>query len=185
MLHHPPVAGAAAGALLAAYRPLLNGLAHRLAGRDSAGLGPDDLAQTGALALLRAAGQSDPEEPGFPTYARLRVEGAMRDAMRRTVGRRGQTRHMEELADPLALEMLPDPSLTPQEFLETSALSEAVEEAMTTLPERQQLVLRMSFERGMSQHEIADCLVISVSQVARLRSTALAALRAHLSCWQD
>jgi RNA polymerase sigma factor (sigma-70 family) len=171
--------------LLSAYRPLLNSLTNRLAGPDWAGHAAEDLAQTGAMALILAAGDVSPQNAAFPKYARLRVEGAMRDARRRTAGRAGKARPMAESFDVAVIEALPDEASDPYEVLENNALFAAIGKAVDLLPSRQKAILKLSFERSMTMEDIAEMLSLSVSQVGRLRSDALAALRVRLACWQD
>lgn len=59
----------------------------------------------------------------------------------------------------------------PAEAAELRSRREAVREAMTTLPEEQRAVLRLSYFRGMSQREIAEETEIPLGTVkSRMRS---------------
>lgn len=53
----------------------------------------------------------------------------------------------------------------------------AVKEAITTLNEREKLILTMRFYRGKTQMEVADEIGISQAQVSRLEKAALGSLR--------
>jgi RNA polymerase sigma factor for flagellar operon FliA len=70
-------------ALIEAYGPLVKYLAHRLACRLSASIGLEDLISAGALGLIDAIKTYDPTQAAsFKTYAKCRIQGAMRDYVR-------------------------------------------------------------------------------------------------------
>lgn len=71
--------------------------------------------------------------------------------------------------------------LNAEELLEKRAIKMALLQALEELPERQQLVLDLSFNRELSGREIAEILEISEGRVSQIKSEALKALRNKLS----
>ncbi|MEM7243701.1 MAG: FliA/WhiG family RNA polymerase sigma factor [Acidobacteriota bacterium] len=59
-------------------------------------------------------------------------------------------------------------------------LRDAVKEAVTNLPERQQLVLSLYYGEGMTMRDVGDVLAVTESRVSQLHSAAIRALRAQL-----
>lgn len=57
-------------------------------------------------------------------------------------------------------------------------------EAISTLPERERLVLSLYYEHDLNMDEIGAVLTLDKSTVCRLHGRALLALRAHLSGWK-
>jgi RNA polymerase sigma-B factor len=57
----------------------------------------------------------------------------------------------------------------------------SLEPALETLPERERQILRMRFEDGLTQTQIADKVGISQMHVSRLIRKSLARMRDHLT----
>lgn len=68
----------------------------------------------------------------------------------------------------------------PAALLEDREASGCVLRLLATLPEKQQEVLRLKFQGGLSYKEIAGVLGLSVSNVGFLIHTAIASLRERL-----
>ncbi|MEO8448902.1 MAG: sigma-70 family RNA polymerase sigma factor [Gemmatimonadota bacterium] len=75
----------------------------------------------------------------------------------------------------------PQPAVpTPADVLDRTELDQAVERAISALPERRRLAFLMARWEGLSHREIAEALGISPQTVANQLTTALADLRAVL-----
>lgn len=83
------------------FLPMVRKAAWHVQGASSKGLEIDDLMQIGLLALTDCARRhAGPGEDGFAAYAKLRVRGAMIDAIRRAVpGSRGSAARRRQDAD--------------------------------------------------------------------------------------
>ncbi len=68
--------------LVLRYRPLVDGAANDIYYKMSRAIEWDDLQQIGMLALVQAAEKFEDRGVGFASYAKLRVKGAMIDALR-------------------------------------------------------------------------------------------------------
>ncbi|HLR12091.1 MAG TPA: RNA polymerase sigma factor FliA [Burkholderiaceae bacterium] len=68
-----------------------------------------------------------------------------------------------------------------------SDLRQSLVQAIKQLPEREQLLLSLQFQQGLTQKEIAAVLEVSEGRVSQIRSQAVVRLRAalHESGWQD
>jgi RNA polymerase sigma factor (sigma-70 family) len=76
---------------------------------------------------------------------------------------------------------LPSASLSPEEELREQELHQAVDNALRRLTPRQQLVIRLRFEDGLSVGEVGEVLGMrNVFQVYRLLRAALGDARKHL-----
>ena len=56
-----------------------------------------------------------------------------------------------------------------------------VEEAMSSLPERDMAIIRMRFFEGKTQVEVAEEIQISQAQISRLEKGALKTMQKHLN----
>lgn len=68
----------------------------------------------------------------------------------------------------------------PFDQLLSSQLRQALEHAISSLPEREKLVLALQFEQELNQKEIAAVLQVTEGRVSQLRSQAVARIRAEL-----
>lgn len=68
--------------LIAANLPLVHRIAHYVRRQGGAAIEPADLVQTGMVALVEAAQRYTDRGFGFPTYAVMRIRGAMIDHVR-------------------------------------------------------------------------------------------------------
>jgi RNA polymerase sigma factor for flagellar operon FliA len=69
--------------------------------------------------------------------------------------------------------------------LSREGLQKAVADAITGLPEREQLVLSLYYEEELNLREIGEVLNISESRVSQISSQAVLRLRARLSGWLE
>ncbi|QQN75565.1 sigma-70 family RNA polymerase sigma factor [Croceicoccus sp. YJ47] len=96
------------------FLPMVHRAAWHINGSGRAGLEIDDLVQAGMVALTECARRHDgPTEDGFAAYARIRVRGAMFDAIRRTLpdsrGAVRRRRQREEMRQKLTGELGREP----------------------------------------------------------------------------
>ena len=74
----------------------------------------------------------------------------------------------------------PEPAVETIDHVEQQEESGRVREQIASLPDRQQEVLRLKFQEGLSYREIAAITDVSVSNVGFLLHTALKTLRGRL-----
>ncbi|GAB3789615.1 RNA polymerase sigma factor FliA [Dyella agri] len=83
------------------------------------------------------------------------------------------------------LEVADENSLAPDEGIEHDGMREALVEAITALPEREQLVMSLYYEQELNLKEIGAVLGVSESRVCQIHGQAVIRLRAQLAGWRD
>ncbi|BFM11759.1 RNA polymerase sigma factor FliA [Simiduia litorea] len=71
----------------------------------------------------------------------------------------------------------------PTDAFERQALKQSLAQAITQLPEREQLVLSLYYDEELNLKEIGQILGVSESRVSQIHSQAAARLKAKLSGW--
>lgn len=71
----------------------------------------------------------------------------------------------------------------PTDAFERDALKQSLAQAITQLPEREQLVLSLYYDEELNLKEIGQILGVSESRVSQIHSQAAARLKAKLSGW--
>ena len=91
----------------------------------------------------------------------------------------------EQLAgDPERASMLPDaPEDGPETMLEEDQFREALAEAISSLPERERLVLSLYYDRELNLREIGAILEVSESRVCQIHGQAVLRVRSRLDSW--
>jgi len=91
----------------------------------------------------------------------------------------------EQLAgDPERASMLPDaPEDGPETMLEEDQFREALAEAISSLPERERLVLSLYYDRELNLREIGAILEVSESRVCQIHGQAVLRVRSRLDNW--
>ena len=91
----------------------------------------------------------------------------------------------EQLAgDPERASMLPEaPEDGPETMLEEDQFREALAEAISSLPERERLVLSLYYDRELNLREIGAILEVSESRVCQIHGQAVLRVRARLDKW--
>ena len=79
-----------------------------------------------------------------------------------------------------AMESRADPAAGPHELVDQRQQGSAVQAALAELPEREQEIVRLKFEAGLSYKQIAEVLELSVSNVGFLLHTAIGKIRNRL-----
>lgn len=69
--------------------------------------------------------------------------------------------------------------------LESEAFSDELTQAISALPEREQLILSLYYDRELNLKEIGQVIGVGESRVSQLMSQATARLRVHLKEWID
>ena len=171
--------------LIEAYLPLVDRMARRFAGF---GEGTDDLAQVGALALVRAVDRRDPARAeALPHYVSRCVEGEMRRHLRDNVASIRLPRSVRSWSDPtvatarrpLALEE--DDAADAAKPLDDLTLARALVHARrgrSTAGSGESSSSAFFLDR--TQEEVAEELGLSQAYVSRLIDDALEKMRRRL-----
>ncbi|WP_375289055.1 sigma-70 family RNA polymerase sigma factor [Qipengyuania sp.] len=185
--------GSSANDRVRRFTPLVHKQAWHLAASVEDFMEPEDLFQVGMIALIECSRRHDrPNEDGFAAYAKLRVRGAMVDAIR--ANRKGLRRRGEkDSSQPqVRLESIDEVYADSDGAFaseEPDALAQIIEVedrdglvvALRVLPERLQLVLQLYFVEELNLAEIAAVLEVSVPRVHQLKAAALKQLKATLT----
>ena len=83
------------------------------------------------------------------------------------------------------LDVADENSLGPDQGIEHDGMREALVEAITALPEREQLVMSLYYEQELNLKEIGAVLGVSESRVCQIHGQAVIRLRARLAGWRD
>jgi RNA polymerase sigma factor for flagellar operon FliA len=75
-------------------------------------------------------------------------------------------------------------SLGPEQSIERDGMRDDLAEAITGLPEREQLVMSLYYEQELNLKEIGAVLGVSESRVCQIHGQAVLRLRARLSDWR-
>jgi RNA polymerase sigma-B factor len=151
-------------------------VARRYAGR---GERPDDLAQVGALALVRAVDRCDPSRVELPAYLARCVEGEIRHHLRDRAATVRLPRHVPPL--PPAGSLVDDELPGPEEALDDVLLDRAaVASAVRDLDDRERWILLLLFFCDCTQADVAARLGLSQAHVSRLLGGAIEKMRRRL-----
>jgi RNA polymerase sigma factor for flagellar operon FliA len=83
------------------------------------------------------------------------------------------------------LEGCADPGAQPIDHLTRAGFAHALAEAIAGLPEREQLVISLYYEKELNLKEIGEVLGVSESRVCQIQSQAMLRLRARMHDWLD
>ncbi|AND69466.1 RNA polymerase sigma 70 [Dyella thiooxydans] len=84
-----------------------------------------------------------------------------------------------------AMDVADASGLGPAEGLEQQGLRQALIDAITTLPEREQLVMSLYYEQELNLKEIGAVLGVTESRVCQIHGQAIIRLRARMTGWRD
>ncbi|MBL9059322.1 MAG: sigma-70 family RNA polymerase sigma factor [Mangrovicoccus sp.] len=158
----------AAAALVARLAPMALSLARRLLGDPAEA---EDVTQEAMLRLWKIAPDWDPERARVSTWLYRVVVNLCTDRRRR---RRPETMEvLPELADGA-------PPAVAQ--MQAQARADALQAALTALPERQRIAVVLRDIDGLANPEIATILGVSVEAVESLAARGRRALRESLGC---
>jgi RNA polymerase sigma-19 factor, ECF subfamily len=98
---------------------------------------------------------------------------------------RVETKFRERVAREDFADFVPRPTDSADEGVRTDELRDAIERAVSVLPDRCQEVFRLNRYHHLSYSEVAELLHISVKTVELHMGRALTALRVHLASWRE
>lgn len=84
-----------------------------------------------------------------------------------------------------AMDVADQSTLGPAERIEQGGMREALIEAITTLPEREQLVMSLYYEQELNLKEIGAVLGVTESRVCQIHGQAVIRLRARMGEWRE
>ncbi len=162
--------------LIEAHLPLARRVARRYAGR---GERADDLAQVGALALVRAVDRCDPSRAELPAYLARCVEGEIRHHLRDRAATVRVPRHARPAPPTAGLngDELPSSDASLDDVLLDRA---AVANAARCLDDRERWIVLLLFFCDYTQADAASRLGVSQAQVSRLLGGAVEKMRRRL-----
>jgi len=85
--------------------------------------------------------------------------------------------------DELSLKETSSASSTPQDDVQQEAFKENLAQAISTLPERERMVLALYYQEELNLKEIGSLLGVSESRVSQIHSQAALRLRTRLADW--
>jgi RNA polymerase sigma factor (sigma-70 family) len=150
---------------------------------------PKDLISAGYVKLVELAGQYDPARGvTFKAFARKGVRGAMWELVRRRNWREsshlsltpGKPESKNSLPEAASYD-LPDTRQTPEELLESSRKHEMAEEAIGTLTEREQVVVRRYYAEDGDLGTIGADLGISASMASLVHRQGLKKMQEYFA----
>jgi len=165
-------------------RRICGGLARHL----PAQVDRDDLISLGSIAVIQARGRFDRARGvTFQAFAKLRIRGAMLDALRDSDPiSRAERAHCRATGDPPSVTLvalddeLPATASDAVDLLERKELHAALRDAFAALDARTRQVLELRFWQDRSLLEIAAAHHISESRVCQIVTAAVEQLRARL-----
>jgi RNA polymerase sigma-B factor len=166
--------------LIELHLPLVRALAHRFASR---GEQLDDLAQVGAVGLIKAVDRYDPARgSSFTAYAVPTVVGEirrhLRDSVRPVRVPRGTSLAVRSV--PLEDETPASRDAVAEQRLEQGEERALIEAGLRALPRRQRRIVQLHYFGNVSQRGIADQLGLSQVHVSRLLHDSLGKLRREI-----
>jgi RNA polymerase sigma-B factor len=169
--------------LIEAHLPLVRALAHRYASRGEL---LDDLAQVGAVGLIKAVDRYDPARgSSFTAYAVPTILGELRRHLRdctqplRVPRRDGDARVIVR-AVPLDGDAESSRDAIAERRLELGEERAVIEAGLRALPRRQRRIVQMHYFGNVSQRGIAAQLGLSQVHVSRLLHDSLGKLRQEI-----
>lgn len=84
-----------------------------------------------------------------------------------------------------AMDVADSSTRTPAEDIEQTGMRQALIDAITTLPEREQLVMSLYYEQELNLKEIGAVLGVTESRVCQIHGQAIIRLRARMTGWRD
>jgi RNA polymerase sigma factor for flagellar operon FliA len=153
---------------------------------------PMDLINAGIIGLIDAAGRYDSSKgASFSTYASFRIKGAILDELRNLDwASRSQRKKINEMENPEEMrkkknyEMiyfyLDEYDTSPDLLMERDEIKEMIAGFIKDLPQKEQLVLKLNYFKGLKLNEISKIMNLSESRISQIRTSAILRLRAKL-----
>ncbi len=225
-------------ALMTEYAPLVKRIAYHVMGRLPATVQLDDMIQAGMIGLFEALKNYDMlRGASIETYARIRIQGAMIDEVRRcdwtprsvykksrqlseaihkVEEREGRDAKDSEVADLLGMDMTdynvmvkeaagcqllsfdeissvgeqkendsPAHLSGPYQKLQKDFFKQGLAENISSLPERERLVMALYYDEEFNLREIGEIIGITEGRVCQIHGQALLRLRSRMTDWVD
>ena len=183
-----------------AHLPLVHQTVRRFLRKLPANVCRDDLVSAGVFGLMDALRKNGGSEgAAFEWYARIRIRGAIVDALRQQdwlsrrarwavasgedQGRGAATAVVsfdDMAAGEQAAAMADEGAASPAEQAEASETRRRLELAVAQLPDRERLIVSMHYFEGVLFKEIGALLGVSEPRVSQLHARAMGKLRAQL-----
>jgi RNA polymerase sigma factor for flagellar operon FliA len=84
-----------------------------------------------------------------------------------------------------AFDVADQASLGPSDSIEQDGLRQALIDGISSLPEREQLVMSLYYEQELNLKEIGAVLGVTESRVCQIHGQAIVRLRARMTDWRD
>lgn len=84
-----------------------------------------------------------------------------------------------------AMDVADSTNLGPEQNIEQAGMRQALIDAITGLPEREQLVMSLYYEQELNLKEIGAVLGVTESRVCQIHGQAIIRLRARMTGWRD
>lgn len=179
------------------HLPLVQKMARQIASRTPANIRAEDLIGAGTLGLMDSVTRNrGGDGPAFACYMRTRIRGAIQDELRafdwlpRRARKAGEKSPNSSSRRPVAVVGFGDlqpgperqpacerPESDPLEATTNKALGEALRVALSSLGEREQLVLKLHYFNDMRLKEIGRLLSVSEARISQIHHRALGKLR--------
>jgi RNA polymerase sigma factor FliA len=183
------------------HLPLVHQTVRRFLRKLPPNVSRDDLVSAGVFGLMDALRKNGGGEgPAFTWYARIRIRGAIVDALRQQdwLSRRARwavasgegkgATAVVSFEDMAAVEQetaMADAHATdPAEQAEANDTRAQLERAVATLPDRERLIVSMHYFEGVLFKDIGTLLGVSEPRVSQLHARAMGKLRACLQAEQ-
>jgi RNA polymerase sigma factor for flagellar operon FliA len=184
-----------------AHLPLVHQVVRRFLRKLPSNVCRDDLVSAGVFGLMDALRKNGGGDgPAFEWYARVRIRGAIVDALRQQDwlsrrarwaaasggGERGGVAatgvvSFDDLgAGEQAAAMADEGAASPSERAEASETRSRLEQAVAQLPDRERLIVSMHYFEGVLFKDIGALLGVSEPRVSQLHARAMGKLRAQL-----
>ena len=161
----------------------------------------EELVNTGVIGLIKAIDRYDENKAKFSTYAYIKIRGEILDYLRkldflpRNVREKVKNGELDALKEEIAAfvsleeklfensdrftvkDILSSSERSPEEEVILAELRQRLAEAISKLPEKEQLVLQLVFVEELDLKSISEVLGISVSRVSQIKSAALKKLK--------
>jgi RNA polymerase sigma factor FliA len=183
---HESEEGTARDWLVVHYASLVKFVAGRLAAGLPRTVDTGDLVSAGVFGLMNAIDRFDPSQGAkFETYAIPRIRGAILDGLRaldwvpRSVRSRSRSVQDHVALDTTADEA--DTHLQPGRAMEEGELRTAMRAEISKLPEREQAILILYYDDGLTLSEIGEALGVTESRISQIHTKAVLQLRSRLA----
>jgi len=165
----------------------------------------EELVNTGVIGLIKAIDRYDENKAKFSTYDYIKIRGEILDYLRkldflpRTLREKVKSGELDALKEEIAAfvsleeklfadsdrftvkDILSSSDRSPEEEVILAELRQKLAEAISKLPDKEQLVLQLIFVEELDLRSISEILGVSVSRVSQLKASAIKKLKDLIS----